>query len=390
MRIIDVKALPLLAPRPETGIRHADHYLPYWDSLSKTGVRGHYVSCFVEVHTDEGITGIGECTVREVPRAHAQIIEELLKPILIGNDPFDVEVLWERMFATLRTRGHLGGFFMEAVSGVDIALWDIMGKATNLPVHKLLGGNHADKVKAYASSVYFGEPSQVVEEVRRLVEMGHDQVKLKVGMGQMGLGRNADIENIKAIRDAVGYDMDLMVDANSAFTAHSAIRFGRKLERYEVYWFEEPVPPDDIDGYAEVARALDIPIAGSESRFAKYDFRDLIVRRAVDIVEPDIARCGGITECKKIAAMAEAYDLCYTPHNGLSGAGCRAATLQFVAHLPQELFLTYEYMYRPSVFGTEILTKPLEKFKDGYLELPKEPGIGIELKRDVVSKYLVT
>ncbi len=383
MKIKDVKALPLRAPRPEAGRESPDHFLPYWESLSKAGVRSHYVSCFVQITTDEGITGIGECTVREVPEAHAAIIEKLLKPIVRGEDPFSVEVLWERMFAALRTRGHSEGYFVEAISGVDIALWDIMGKATNLPVHKLLGGAHSDKVKAYASSIFFGKPENVAKEARALVANGHDQMKLKIGLGE------PDIENVKAIRDAVGYDVDLMVDANSAFNRQSAIRIGRKLERYEVFWFEEPVPPDDIEGYIEVSRALDIPICGSESLFGRYNYRDLISKKAVDFVQPNIARCGGITECRKIAAIAEAFNTPFTPHNGLSGAGCRAATLQFVSTLPRELFLTYEFMYRPTGLGNEILKKPLEKFKNGYLELPKKPGLGIELSDTVISKYLV-
>lgn len=383
MKVKDVRAIPLRAPRPEAGRESPDHFLPYWESLSKAGVRSHYVSCFVEVQTDEGITGIGECTVREVPEAHAAIIEKLLKPIVLGEDPFDVEVLWERMFAALRTRGHSEGYFVEAISGVDIALWDIMGKATKLPVHKLLGGAHSDRVKAYASSIFFGKPENVAREAKTLVENGHDQMKLKIGLG------DADIENVKAIRDAVGNDVDLMVDANSAFNRQSAIAMGRKLERYEVLWFEEPVPPDDIDGYVEVSRALDIPICGSESLFGRYNYRDLISKRAVDIVQPNIARCGGITECRKIAAIAEAFNTPFTPHNGLSGAGCRAATLQFVVTLPRELFLTYEFMYRPTALGNEVLKEPLEKFKDGYLELPKKPGLGIELNRQVVSKYVV-
>ncbi len=387
MKITNIEAYPLRTPRPETGKATPDSFLPYWTHLAKAGIRSYYVTCFVKVITDEGLEGIGECTVREAPEAHAEIIERLLKPIVIGNDPFDRQVLWERMLATLRTRGHSEGFFLEAISGIDLALWDLTGKKLGLAVHKLLGGAHEDRVKAYASSIFFGKPEDVADEARRLAEQGHDQMKLKIGMSSAGLGRGADIANVKAIRDAVGYDVDLMVDANSAFSARTAIYMGRKLEHYEAYWFEEPVPPDDLDGYIQVSHALDIPVSGSESLFGRYNFRDLIVKHAVDIVQPDIGRCGGISECQKIAAMAEAYDISFTPHIGFSGGGVRAATLQFVSTLPREIFLTYEYMYRPSVIGNEVLKEPLERFHKGYLELPTKPGLGIELNEQVLAVY---
>lgn len=379
MKIVDVKAYPLLAPREEV----ISGYLPYSETLSKT-VRRAYASCFVKVLTDEEVAGVGESIVREVPEATAAIVERLLKPIVVGSDPFDVEVLWERMFNALRTRGHSRGYFVEAISGVDCALWDTMGKALRLPVHKLLGGAHEDRVKAYASSILFGSTTEVAEKARELVEKGHDQMKLKVGMEP-----ERDVENVQALRDAVGYGVDLMVDANSGYNAHTAIRVGRKFERYECYWLEEPVPPDDLGGYVEVSRALDMPVCGSESLFGRYDYRELIAKRAVDIVQPDIARSGGISECRKIAAMAEAFNKPYTPHVGLSGAGCRAATLQFVATLPREIFLTYEYMFMPNPLAEEVLAEPIENFKDGYVELPKRPGLCLELKEEAMSKYLV-
>ena len=386
MKITAVETYPLRIPRPEAGNKVPDTFLPYWPHITKAGIRD-YVTCFVKVSTDEGLEGVGECTVRAAPEAHAEIIRKIFRPIVIGNDAIDRQVLWDRMFASLRTRGHREGFFVEAMSGIDLALWDLIGKKLGLPVHKLLGGEHENKIKAYASSIFFGKPEDVATEAQRLVEQGHDQMKLKIGMSSVGLGRGSDIANVKAIRDAVGYEVDLMVDANSAFSVHSAISMGRKLEHYEVYWFEEPVPPDDLDGYIRVSHALDVPISGSESLFARYNFRDLIVKHAVDIVQPDIGRCGGISECQKIAAMAESYDTPIAPHTGLSGAGVRAATLQFVSTLPREIFLTYEYMYRPTVIGNQILKEPLERFHKGYLELPTKPGLGIELSEQVLAVH---
>ena len=386
MKITGVETYPLRIRRPEAANKGPDVFLPYWTHLTKAGIRS-YVTCFVKISTDEGLEGFGECTVRAAPEAHAEIIQKIFRPIVIGNDPIDRQVLWDRMFASLRTRGHTEGFFVEAMSGIDLALWDLIGKKLGLPVHKLLGGEHENQIKAYASSIFFGKPEDVATEAQALVEQGHDQMKLKIGMSSVGLGRKADIASVKAIRDAVGYDVDLMVDANSAFSQHSAISMGRKLEHYEVYWFEEPVPPDDLDGYIQVSHALDVPICGSESLFARYNFRDLITKHAVDIIQPDIGRCGGISECQKIAAMAEAYDTPIAPHTGLSGAGVRAATLQFVSTLPREIFLTYEYMYRPTVIGNQILKEPLERFHKGFLQLPTRPGLGIELSEQVLADH---
>ncbi|MEM2122527.1 MAG: mandelate racemase/muconate lactonizing enzyme family protein [Candidatus Bathyarchaeia archaeon] len=391
MRIAEVRAYPLAegaSPREKPWM-----YTPYWRSLLQArawGQRGISM-CLVEVTTDDGIRGYGESIVREVPGATALIVNELLRPILLGCDPFDVEVLWERMFHTLRTRGHHKGFLVEALSGHDCALWDILGKAVGKPVYKLIGGLERDRVKAYASSIPYGRPEEVSGVDLRLVEEGHDQLKLKVGMGPAGLGWRSDEWNIKALREAVGYDVDLIVDANSAFTYRQALRLGRILERYEVLFFEEPVPPDNLEGYIRLTDTLDVPICGGESHYLKYDFRDLISRHAVDVINPDLARIGGLTEAKKIMAMAEAYEVEVAPHIGLSGAGCRAATLQLCASLPERLFLAYEYMYRgrehPLVSG--ILKEELEEFDKGYVKVPDRPGLGLAIDFDAVQRYLV-
>jgi D-arabinonate dehydratase/D-galactarolactone cycloisomerase len=382
LKIVDVRAIPVTVPQKG----ELSGYLPHQEDLRPL-IRKAWTSCFVEIETDDGLTGTGESVVREVPRATALIIEELLKPVIMGKDPADIDVLWELMYATLRTRGHSRGYFIEALSGVDIALWDLLGRAQGKPVYKLLGGAWDLKVKAYASSILFGKPDEMAREALKLVEAGHDQIKMKVGMGE-----RKDEENVRAVRETVGYDVGLMVDANSAYNAPQAIRLGRKFERYECLWFEEPVPPDDINGYIEVARALDIPIAGGESHFLRYDFRELIARNAIDIVMPDVGRAGGISECRKIASIASIFGKQYTPHVGLSGAGVRAASLHLSASIPRETFLSYEYYHipgRPNPLANEITKRPIEVFKDGYVDVPSTPGLGIELKHSVVKGYRV-
>ncbi len=387
-----VKAYPLRSPRPGIRPDKPDHYLPYWEELAKAGVRSNYYFVLVEIGTDDGVVGWGESIVREVPTAHVEIINRLLAPIIVGEDPLAIEDLWQRMFSSLKTRGHFGGFFLEALSGIDIALWDIAGKVYSQPVYKLLGGPTRNKIKAYASSVFWNCMSKknfqcVVDEVSRLVSQGYDQIKLKIGMEKMGLGKNMDVTLLKAIRDTVGYDFDLMVDANSAYSVGEALKIGSALERYEVLWFEEPLPLSNVEGYAELRRKLGVMIAGGESLFSKYDFIKFVNRRALDILQPDISRCGGITEFHKIAAICEAEELLIAPHTGLSGPGCRAATLHMATALPRNVFTTYEYMYKiDNPLVTEVSKGPIESFSEGYLKIPKGPGIGFEPDMKVVKE----
>jgi L-alanine-DL-glutamate epimerase-like enolase superfamily enzyme len=377
MKITKVDTFPLVAYRKENISGH----LPYEKHLKGIARTGYYAT-FVKITTDEGHVGWGESICREVPQATAAIVEKLFAKILVGQDPLDNEVLWERMFHTLRSRGHSEGFFVEAISGVDCALWDIAGKHYNVPVHKLIGGAHEDKVKAYASSILFGKPEDVAKEASKLSAQGHDQIKIKVGRGE------DDVKSVKLIRDRLGYDIDIMVDANSAYNIATAIKWGRKFEKYECMWLEEPVPPDDIQNYVKITKALDIPICGSEGLFGRYNHRDLLVSGAVDIIQPDIARVGGISEIKKIIAMTSAFDIPITLHVGLSGAGCRAAALQVAPTIPRELFLNYEIYYLPNPLNTGITKKPIEVFKDGYVELPKEPGLGLHLDETSMMKFL--
>jgi L-alanine-DL-glutamate epimerase-like enolase superfamily enzyme len=368
VKITEVEAFSLTAPLKEP-----------W-KIAKVVMR-EMTCTLVKISTDSGIVGVGESLTRLGPEAARAIVDHILKPVLIGADPFDVEVLWEEMFSTMRTRGHNKGFMIEAMSGVDIALWDIMGKAANLPVHKLLGGKARGKVEAYASSLLFKPTDELVAEALDLVEQGYRGIKLKIGQGIQ-----KDAHNVREIRKAIGNDIDLMLDANSGFDAHSAIALGRELEPYNVCWFEEPVPPDDLEGYRKVAQALKISVAGGESEFTRYGFRDLITKGKVAVIQPDVARAGGISEVKKIAIVASLYNLPYCPHTGASGAVCVAASLQLAASIPN--FQIFEFMYPPNPLREDILKEPLPPVKDGFIEIPDKPGLGIELDEDKIERYL--
>jgi L-alanine-DL-glutamate epimerase-like enolase superfamily enzyme len=368
MKITNVEAFSLTAPLKEP-----------W-KIAKVVIR-EMTCTLVKISTNAGITGIGESLARLGPEATRAIVDKILKPILIGADPFDVEILWEQMFSALRTRGHHKGFMIEAISGVDIALWDIIGKATNLPVYKLLGGKAREKVEAYASSLLFKETDVLVKEAVELVEEGYRSIKLKIGQGIQ-----KDAHNVKAIREAIGDGINLMVDANSGFDAHNAIALGKELERHHVFWMEEPVPPDDLCGYQKVSRALTIPVAAGESEFTRYGFRDLITQGNIAIVQPDVARAGGISEVKKIAVLASSYNLPYCPHTGASGAVCVAASIQLSAAIPN--FLIFEYMYPPNPLREDILKEPLLEVHNGYIQVPDKPGLGIELDEGKVAEYM--
>ena len=219
----------------------------------------------------------------------------MLKSQIVGKDPFDVEVIWEHLYNRVKDYG-LSGNTICGISGIDIALWDIIGKACNKPIHKLIGGSFRNQVQAYATGIYFENMDRLVEdaveEAKGYAEQGFKAVKMKIGLGSL----KKDLERIEAVKEAVGEDVLLMVDANHCYNVPTAISLGRELEKLNIYWFEEPISPEDIDGYVEVTRTLDIPIAGGENEFTKFSFRELIVRRAMDIIQPDVCAAGGITD----------------------------------------------------------------------------------------------
>ncbi len=261
-------------------------------------------TCLVEIETDDGVVGWGECYG---PSAVAKtFIETQLAARVIGRDPFDVEVIWEDLYNRIKDYGPKG-MSIAAISGIDIALWDIVGKYCGKPVHKMIGGAFRTEVNAYATGLYFTDMDRLVdeavEEAEGYVKAGFKAIKMKIGLGSV----KRDYERVQAVRKAIGNDIKLMVDANHCFSVPAAIRLGRQLEELDIEWFEEPISPEDIDGYVEVSRALDMAVAGGENEFTRWGFRDAIVRKAMDIVQPDVCAAGGITECKKIAALASVH-----------------------------------------------------------------------------------
>src|SRR3954465_5438063 len=282
----------------------------------------------VEIETDTGLTGWGECYG---PARITSAVVEAVAPWLIGEDPLRTDALGQMIYARLRDHGQKG-VVIQGLSGIDIALWDIKGKHFGVPAHRLMGGPLRTQVRAYATGLYrrkAGDPLEyLAEEAAGYISEGFTAVKLKVGFGA-----EEDAAVTRAVREAIGPRVGLMVDANHAFDAVAAIRFGRMIEGYDIGWFEEPVPPEDLAGYRAVKAALKIPIAGGECEFTRYGFREQLVTRAIDIVQPDTCAAGGLTECKKIADMSEAFGVRYNPHVWGTGIAI-AASLQLLPLLP--------------------------------------------------------
>jgi L-alanine-DL-glutamate epimerase-like enolase superfamily enzyme len=337
----------------------------------------------VRVWGEDGLYGIGEASPMS-PDVTKVAVEQQLKPLLVGMDALDLEACWERMYVTTyKTRGQGTSI---AISGVDIALHDLAGKALGVPVYRLLGGRYREKVRVYAS--YMSRDLSDAEYARRAaqaMEGGFSGVKIKIGAryGFDAKDPDEDESLVAAVREAIGPKAELLVDANSGYSVHTAIKVGRMLERYRVFHFEEPIPFTDLDGMAQVAAAVDIPIAAGEQHHTRYDFKELLVRGAADIVQPDVTKCGGLSEAKKIATLADAFGKYVTTHTTTVGVGL-AAHLHFWASTPNcryaQEFNVVASRERPVFLRTRLAPE------DGYLAVPDGPGLGVELDEEAVER----
>ena len=340
---------------------------------------------FVRVYTDEGLVGIGEC-FRRRPELTRPLVENILKPVLLGKDPLDTEVRWQEM-ARAGSALELGGAIFIAIAGLDIALWDLKGKALGLPIYRLLGGKARGKIRMYASSMR--RDLTPLEEARRAVsfaEAGYTAYKLHSAVpGAIDDPADHTIDTVREVRAAVGDGIEILVDVNGAYSIHHSIEIGRALEDLGVFHFEEPRPHYDLEGLAAVADALTVPIASGEMIYTHYEYRDLILRGRVDIIQPDIVKAPGFTEFQKIATLAESFGKPITVHNTQPTIST-VAHLHFCAAYPNVPY-AQEYNIEPISIRDQwpILKRPLE-VKDGYLDVPDGPGLGVELDDEMVKK----
>lgn len=345
-------------------------------------------SCLVEIETDEGIVGWGECYGPAL--ALKSVVDTMLAPRVVRRDPFDVGVIWEDLYNRVKDYG-LAGLSVAGISGIDIALWDVIGRTLGRPIHKLIGGTHRSELLAYATGLYFIDPDRLVEEAveeaNAYAAQGFRAIKMKIGIGDP----KADAARVAAVRRTIGPDIQLAVDANHCFSVPNAIRLGRMLEAHDILWFEEPISPEDRKGYAEVSRALDMAVAGGENEFTRWGFRDILAEKAMDIVQPDLCAAGGFSECLKIAALASAFGVECVPHAWGSAIGL-AATVQFLAALPDQppawrpIPPMLEFEQTPNPLRDRLAFDPIAQ-RDGIVRVPDLPGIGIEVDRDVLMQF---
>ena len=339
----------------------------------------------VEIFTDNGLVGVGNAAL--APPITKQVIDLYLKPLLIGADPWDIELLWQHMYRKTMAFGRKG-IGMTAISAVDIALWDILGKSAKQPVYRLLGGRTKPRIPVYASRLYSVELSELAAEAKRYKNDGYQAMKLRFGWGPTDgpAGMQRNVELVRTVRQTVGDGIDVMADAYMGWTLDYAKRMLPLLEPFNLRWLEEPVIPDDIHGYAELKSYARIPIAGGEHEFTLYGFRDLLAARAVDYIQFDTNRVGGITQARKIAALAESHSVPVIPH-----AGQMHNYHVVMASLNSPLA---EYFPIVDVeVGNELFWYLFEgepKAKDGYIDLDENvPGLGLTVNEKALEKFEV-
>jgi L-alanine-DL-glutamate epimerase-like enolase superfamily enzyme len=386
MKITDIEAIVLVWPPPD---KH------YWTALRTIGRVNELV---VRVHTDQGIVGIGEAHGQGAPfpgiygqdsagniqaAGASRIVADVLKPLLIGEDPRDNERLWEKMFQLNHQVGWAGAGWgrpqmMSAIAGVDIALWDIKGKAANMPVYQLLGGTR-NTVPCYVTGGYYQDgktTSDLVQECETYVDIGYRAIKLKIGHVSV----EEDVARVKAVRHSLGPDIDLMLDVNEGYDVRTAIRAAQMLEPFGIRWLEEPVHwYDRVEGLGQVAAATSIPIASGENAAHRWEARDLILRGGIKIMQFDCTRSAGITECLKVAGMCAAQNVRLAPHHDPQVHG------HLVAGLPVgEIVETFPTADRDPIWEELFTVRP--EIKNGELTLLDRPGWGVELDERTLNQ----
>ena len=345
----------------------------------------------IEVHTDEGITGVGHANWGT--GSIATIVEETLSKLIVGRDPRNREKLWDVMYRATLPFGRKGAA-VEAISGVDVALWDVAGKEADKPAWELLGGKTTDEIRCYASNLHPVDFDKLEAEAIEYAERGFDAMKLRMLHGPEG-GRSGMAENEKifrTVREAVGDEIEIAADAYMGWSVNYAKKMCDRLERYDPMWIEEPVIADDVEGYAEINEHASCPISGGEHEFTRWGHKRLLEEGAVDVLQPDVHRCGGLTETKKIADMAATYDVPVVPHSGTN------PTLHFIAahdNAPMAEYFPIPEWYRrqqgedkESTYADAIYANPPQP-EDGAIPVPEGPGVDATLNREALEHFAV-
>lgn len=340
----------------------------------------HHETTVIKIETDTGIVGWGEAQSPVSPTTTKTIVDNLVRPLIMGRDPFDIEAIWTRNYGAMRERGHPTGFYIDAIGGTDIALWDIVGKATGKPVHKLAGGRYRDKIKLYAG-IGGTDPDNVAGLAEEHVGYGYQALKLHLLLDADGVAEIA-----RAVRKRIGPKIMLMCDTHMRQSVTSAIKLGRELEKLDFTWLESPIFPEDIPGAAALSEALDMAVAIGEWSRTRYEMREAFERRAYDIVMHDIARTG-ITEGHRIGTIADTYNIPVAPHVGGGGILSVASTVEYSASCSN--FMIMEHSHEANAYKNAITAENYGP-TNGYFEVTDKPGLGIEIDQSLVEKYLVS
>ncbi|MGY0398542.1 MAG: L-rhamnonate dehydratase [Ostreibacterium sp.] len=352
------------------------------DSMSTFRFHGWTI---VEVETDDGLVGLGNVAL--APRIAKAIIDQYLAPLVMGHDPFDYEYLWQCMYRSTHAWGRKG-ITMAAISAIDIALWDLMGKATQRPVFKLLGGRTKEKIPCYASKLYHTDLKSMQREAQDYMNQGFSAVKMRFGYGPNdgSQGVRENLNSVAAVREVIGDDVDLMLECYMGWNLEYSKRILPKLERFEPRWLEEPVIADDIDGYAELNQLTYIPISGGEHEFTPYGFKQLLEKKAVSVIQYDTNRVGGITAAHKINALAEVYSVPVIPHAGQMHN--YHLTMSSLASPMAEYFPVHDVEVGNELFYYLFKGEPIPK--NGYLDLDDQtPGLGLSINEAYIDQFMV-
>lgn len=332
-------------------------------------------TCLVKLTTDDGAHGWGEALSPVIPGVVATIVTDLFTPLLIGQNPQSHNLLWSKMYDSMRDRGHITSFMLDAIAAVDTALWDIKAKAAGVPLCELLGGPYRTAIPAYVS----GLPKPTLEE-RVALALDWKAKGFTAIKGAFGYGVKEDIANLSALRDALGADFELFLDAHWNYSVADAVKLSRALEAVGIGFLEAPLSPEDVDGHAELRRKTTIPVALGEAERSRFQFQRFFDARAVDIVQPDVGRVG-VTETMRIGYQAETHNLLIAPHLSVGLGPCIAASI----HVAASLANTFKLEYQPPVYeiANSLLRTPL-RCAEGVFQVPEGPGLGIEIDEDLI------
>ena len=370
-------------PLAHPGLR-ADHpgditteYPPIWRNRAVYPSANETV--VVRIETDTGIVGWGEAHTPVAGEITKSVIDTLLVPIAVAYDPLDIHPIWEAMYSSMRLRGHGSGYLLEAISGIDIALWDIAGKHLNAPVAKLLGGQVRHRIPVYASSLPRVQTVAGQAGVDALVEQGFRAFKVK-----LGFDIERDCATLRALRAAVGDEVGIAVDVNGAYDLALARRAGERMNESRLLWLEEPLMPENQRDYSRLTEFLDVAVAGGECLCNRWAFNDALAAGAFDIVQPDVSRAGGISECRRIAMLADVYGVPFAPHLSTGTAIYMAASLQWAAAGAN--LMICEWPLDQEAAGNGILHTPF-RFEEGYIVLSGGPGLGIDVDEAALRRW---